>query len=64
MIPEDVQVHSATSDEIRQAVGEIVHEELHEEGIALSAHDLDLLAQSQIRYWKDRPIKVNKSPLL
>jgi len=62
MVPEDVQVYRATGDEIRTAVEDIVHEEMEDEGVPLSQHDLDLLARQHMDLWKDRPISGPRDP--
>ena len=57
-MPEDVQVHGASAEEIRNAVESIIHESMDEDGLELSEHDLDLLVESQVECWRNRPIEV------
>jgi len=63
LIPEDVQVHGASNDEIRLAIRSIVEETIEDEGLDLSEHDIELLVDHEIRHWKDRPIERASDPL-
>ena len=61
LVPEDVQVHGASSTEIRHAVESIIEESVEDDGLDLSEHDLDLLVENETSHWKGRPIEVSQS---
>ena len=58
LIPEDVQVHNASSSEIRDAVYSIVQDSIEDDEVDVTQHDLEILVENEISHWSNRPIEV------
>jgi len=62
LIPEDVQVHNASSTEIREAVIAIIRESMEEDELDVTEHDMEILVENEVNYWNNRPIESAHNP--